>query len=102
MKRLLIAVVLIPTILLTGCTSFGDSLVRTQTGWTGGDYRVTLYSGGQSIREWQIKNAIVNEEEGSDGWYFSCGHELVQLSGDVVVEPLTTSKSSVDSPMICN
>ena len=49
-----------------------------------------------------MKDAIINEEEGSDGWYFSCKRELVRISGDVVVEPLKDSEQQVEKPIICN
>lgn len=63
---------------------------------------MTLYSGGTAIREWQVKNTIIDEETGSDGWYFSCNRELIRLSGDVVVEPLENSRQNVENPVICN
>ena len=99
-------IVLLLTVLLifplTSCATLGNSLVKTTTGYVGGDYRVTFYSGGKAVREWQVKDAIINEEEGSDGWYFSCKRELVRISGDVVVEPLKDSEQQVEKPIICN
>lgn len=84
----------------TGCASFSNGLEKNVTSWTGGEFRVILYSGGEAVREWQL-NGIVREENGSDGWYFNCGGALVRISGDVVVEPLSQSKSAVQNPVIC-
>lgn len=102
MKRLIIAAFLILVLPLTSCAALGNRAVKTGTSFAGGDYRVTFYSGGKAVREWQVRNTIVNEEEGSDGWYFSCKRSLIRISGDVVVEPLNQSTPQVQEPVICN
>ena len=102
MKIQLLLLLAILGIFSTGCASLGNQMVRTETSVMGGDYRVTMFSGGKPVRAWEIKNTIVHEEEGSDGWWFSCGGKLVRLSGDVVVEPLSERAVSDVSPTVCN
>lgn len=48
------------------------------------DCTVRQFSGGQLIREWKFKG-IVNSDEHSDGYYFSIGDTLYEVSGDVQV-----------------
>ncbi|MGL5720108.1 MAG: hypothetical protein ACRCYP_04885 [Alphaproteobacteria bacterium] len=87
MKKIFIVIFsLILSSSLVGCASLGNSLSKTGTSISGADYRVTLYSGGQPIRQWDL-HGIVSEEAGSDGWYFNCKRQVIRISGDVVVEP---------------
>lgn len=103
MKRIsLICLLILFSLLTTGCASFGNRLSLSAASVVGGAYRVTLYSGGKPVREWQMSNGIVNEEEGSDGWYFNCKSHVVRISGDVVVEPLDESKNLVSDAVVCN
>lgn len=102
MKKVLVALFLAIALPLTGCASFGNSISLSTSKAIGGDYRVTLYSGGKAVREWQLKNGFVNEEEGSDGWYFNCKSHTIRLSGDVVVEALSGSQQQVDNSVVCN
>jgi hypothetical protein len=84
----------------TGCASLGNSLSKTGTSIVGADYRVTLYSGGQPVRQWDL-HGIVNEEDGSDGWYFNCKRQVIRISGDVVVEP-PSETPALSSLVVCN
>ena len=70
---------------LASCATMGNSLSKAGAGLVGGNYRVTLYSGGSAVRQWDLKGTV-NEEDGSDGWYFNCKGQVVRISGDVVVE----------------
>jgi len=49
--------------------------------------RVTLYSGGQEVKVWEFYG-IVNDEDGSAGYYFYYNNKLVEVSGDIVIEHL--------------
>ncbi|MBL1177668.1 MAG: hypothetical protein FWK01_21675 [Pantanalinema sp. GBBB05] len=102
MKRVLLALVLAVALPLTGCASFGNSLSLSTSKVVGGDYRVTLYSGGKAVREWQLKSGFVNEEEGSDGWYFNCKNHTIRISGDVVVEALSGSQQQANESTVCD
>ena len=99
LRGLLLVILLVFT---TGCASLGNSVVRTRTGITGGHFLVSQYSGGQLIRQWEVRG-IITEEEYSDGWNFNC-HGLVRLSGDVVVEPFKSAPEAIvqDERVICN
>ena len=102
MKKIFLPGLLALLLICQGCASLRNSLTKTGTQWNGGDFRITLYSGGKAVRGWDVKNAIVDEEEGSDGWLFSCRGNLVRLSGDVVVEPLSEAKTPDVEPYVCN
>ena len=90
--------------LLNGCTP------SKENNWTqnfsrifGDDYRVTLYSGGKAVREWQLRHGNVNYEKNDDGWFFSCRKHLVVIrSEEIVIEPLAYSQQQVENPIICN
>lgn len=102
MKKALLCLFLAIALPLTGCASFGNRMSLATSGAMGGDYRVTLYSGGKAVREWQLKNGFVNEEEGSDGWYFNCKSHTIRISGDVVVESLGGSQQQTDNSIVCD
>lgn len=85
MKKLLLALTLIAV--TTGCSKIENSIQKFQNATTGGIYKVTLYSGGKVVREWNVKG-FVSSEEGSDGYYFDIDGKLVQVTGDLVIEQL--------------
>jgi len=99
-KRFFVVIVLLLGFSLTGCASLGNSLSKTGTSIAGADYRVTLYSGGKPIRQWDL-HGIVSEESGSDGWYFNCKRQVIRISGDVVVEP-PSEVEALPSLIKCN
>ena len=45
------------------------------------NYTIKQYSGGVLIGEYTFKG-MLNDSEGSDGYYFYLGDELVEVSGD--------------------
>lgn len=96
--KLTIAAIVI-ALFLTSCASTVNTLQRNVTGITGDHYLVTMYSGGNIIRQWELQGTV-NEEDGSDGWYFSCDG-LIRISGDVVVEVFNTD-NALDSRVQCN
>lgn len=103
MKKLFAIGLLLIAVFLSGCSSMGNRLVKMSTDTLGGDYRVTLFSGGHAVKIWEVENSIINEEQGSDGWFFSCKNKLIRISGEVVVEPLSFENSSKSIPsIICN
>lgn len=80
MRKLLIAICLVS---LTGCARKCESISRK---YQAGDKPniVRHFSGGQLIREWRF-NGIVNSSESSDGYYFTIGDTLYEVSGDVQI-----------------
>ena len=83
--RIALAVLLVFS--LNACASTRNLWVKNTTQFLGGNFTVTLYSGGQPVRAWELRDGVVDEEAGSDGWNFACKTRLIRLSGDVVVEP---------------
>ncbi|MEM6401359.1 MAG: hypothetical protein AAF757_14180 [Cyanobacteria bacterium P01_D01_bin.116] len=104
LTTLLLTISFLILIALSGCTpSKGNNWTQRLSNLLGDDYRVTLYSGGKAVREWQLKHGIVNYEKNDDGWFFSCRKHLVVIRGEeIVIEPLAYSQPQVKSPIICN
>lgn len=96
-RNCFLTVVLFVVLFLTSCGGLRNSLTKFSSDVVTGDFSVQFYSGGKLIREYQIYQGFVNEEEGSDGWFFRCRGELVRLSGDVIVEPLSFSQGTENS-----
>lgn len=55
----------------------------------GKKHRVTMYSGGKQIGQWESTGSIHNEEH-SDGYYFKDDktEKMISISGDVIIETL--------------
>ena len=70
-------------LLFTGCTKAEYSQL---TGF-GKDYNISVYSGGQKIKEFISSGKVLTEKE-SDGWFFMNKEtgKLVRISGTVIVE----------------
>lgn len=104
LKIVLLIISFLLLILLSGCNpSKGNSWTKRISNFLGDDYRITLYSGGKAVREWQLRRGIVNYEKNDDGWFFSCKKHLVVIRGEeIVIEPLAYSQQQVKNPMICN
>ncbi|MEM9922559.1 MAG: hypothetical protein AAF915_02180 [Cyanobacteria bacterium P01_D01_bin.50] len=104
LKVVLLIISFLILILLSGCNpSKGNSWTQRISNLLGDDYRITLYSGGKAVREWQLRRGIVNYEKNDDGWFFSCKKHLVVIRGrEIVIEPLAYSQQQVKNPMICN
>ena len=69
--------------LVVGCTD----AQKSQIGSLGSKFKVTLYSNGEAVREWESTGKVMAESE-SDGWYFTDAktNKLVRVSGSVVIE----------------
>lgn len=79
--------ILILTLLfLTSCTQRGYQSFNRRFQFTERYYRVSVFSGGKIIKQFNFKG-IINQEENSDGiyWYDTYG-ELIEVSGDYIVE----------------
>lgn len=104
LKVVLLIISFLILILLSGCNpSEGNSWTHKISNLLGDDYRITLYSGGKAMREWQLRRGIINYEKNDDGWFFSCKKHLVIIRGEeIVIEPLAYSQQQVKNPIICN
>ncbi len=72
-------------LLACGCTN----AERAQLGGFGKDFKVSVYSGGEKVKEWTSSGKVLTEKD-TDGWYFSdkSSGKLVRVSGTVVVEEM--------------
>jgi hypothetical protein len=72
-------------ILLNGCTK----AERAQFGGYGNNFKVTVYSGSEAVREFKSEGKVLSEDH-TDGWYFldAKTQKLVRVSGTVIVEQL--------------
>ena len=89
-KSMLMVVVTISaaTILLSGCgESFHNEISKMGAGISGGNYKVTVWSGGQPVKVYEV-SGYINSETHSDGWYFFVNGKLVRVSGTVTIEQL--------------
>lgn len=104
LKAVFLIISFLILIVMSGCTpSKGNNWTQKISHLLGDDYRITLYSGGKAVREWQLKHGTVNYEKNDDGWFFSCRKHLVIIRGEhIVIEPLAYSYQQVKSPIICN
>ncbi|MDY6898654.1 MAG: hypothetical protein SWZ49_11335 [Cyanobacteriota bacterium] len=104
LTTILLTISFLVIIFLSGCTSTKEhNWTQKLSNILGDDYRVTLYSGGKAVREWQLRHGIVNHEKKDDGWFFSCRKHLVVIRGEeIVIEPLAYSQPQVKNPVICN
>ncbi len=104
LKSVLLIITLLILIVVSGCTpDKANNWTQKISNLLGDDYRITLYSGGKAVREWQLEHGIVNYEKNDDGWFFSCRKHLVVIRGqEIVIEPLAYSSQQVKNPIICN
>ena len=79
--KLLLSIIVLSLFSFGGCARMCESFDRSfQTGNL--DYHVKQYSGGQLIGEWKF-SGIVNNSDGSDGYYFNYQGQTVEISGDI-------------------
>jgi hypothetical protein len=76
MKKLLLAGALILGVSsLAGCSSMNNSFNKMKAGTTSSDYVVIKYNlKGEPTRYWILRDNFVNNEESSDGYYWSDSH----------------------------
>lgn len=69
---------------LSGCQK-GCSKLNKNLQMSARSYQIKQYSGGKCIAEYNF-NGILNDSEGSDGYYFFKGDTLVEVSGDLIIK----------------
>lgn len=76
MKKILLgAAVILGMASLSGCSSLNNSFNKWKAGTTSSDYVVVKYAlDGQPARYWVIRDNFVNNEEQSDGYYWTDSH----------------------------
>ena len=79
------AATLLAAALFSGCSAAERS--RFAFGNKAYDYKVTLYSGGQPVRVWHSKGAVISESD-SDGYFLvdKATDKIVEVAGTVVIE----------------
>jgi len=87
MKRFSI-LILVLLFASTSCARFRQNNQRNLFDNHKHDIKVTLYSGGKEVRIWDLKDAIISNSISSDGYYFYVKDQLVEISGDIVIEYL--------------
>jgi hypothetical protein len=82
MKKLLIPIMVLSSILITSCT---DSKREKMFNY-GNEFKIELYSGGHLVRTW-VSTGKVSSERESDGYYFKdkATGKLVEVTGDIVI-----------------
>lgn len=72
-------------LLLAGCSAAVNNYSKTAAGMMSGDYKVTVWSGGQAVEVYNVTDSFVNAGDGG-GWFFFVEDKLVRVSGTVTVE----------------
>lgn len=88
MKKILFALILIGSASLTGCGQFQNQMTLVGAGMKTGDWKVTVWSGGQPVKVYEINDSFVSTEENSDGWFFNYNGKLVRVTGTITIEEL--------------
>ena len=84
MKKIYYALMVLACISLSGCARTCNSLDRSfQTGSR--NYHIEQYSGGQKINVYDFRG-ILDNQEGSDGFYFYKGDTLIEVSGTLLIK----------------
>ena len=73
-------------LLLAGCSASMNYYGKIGAGLGAGDYKVTVWSGGEAVAVYNVKNSFVNTETDTDGWFFFVDGKLVRVTGTVTVE----------------
>ena len=95
-KRLLIIAVVSLMLLTSGCASLSNSVSKTMDSATGSDFVIYKHSGGEIV-EWQIiRDKVLDNEEGSDGYYWTQNGRIQRISGDLTIRDISgLSKEAV-------
>jgi ABC-type glycerol-3-phosphate transport system substrate-binding protein len=69
-----------------GCSAWQNKMNKMGAGMGSGDYTVTVWSGGQAVATYEVKNGFVNTETQSDGYFFFVNGKLVRVTGTITIE----------------
>jgi hypothetical protein len=83
-NRILILVAIVSLVAMSSCQKNWESFNKNfQTGKR--SYHVEQYSGGKLIATYDFVG-IINDSQGSDGYYFHKGDSLIEISGDLIIK----------------
>lgn len=82
MKRLLIIALIL---ICCSCTQKGCARMEKSMQYSERQYSIYQYSGGKLIGEYHFRG-ILNDAEGSDGYYWFKGDSLIEVSGDLTIK----------------
>ena len=68
---------------MTSCQKSWEK-IRKNTQTTNRNYVIDQYSGGVLIGHYEFRG-MLNDSDGSDGYYYYDGKTLVEISGDLVI-----------------
>ena len=79
-----VVAVLLCLVILAGC-SWSATVADLKS--LGKEHKVTMWSGGQLVREWTSAGKVESMSE-SDGWQFmdKGSGQLIRVGGDVIIE----------------
>lgn len=86
MKKATLVMISAAVLFLAGCSAAMNNYSKTAAGMLSGNYKVTVWSGGQAVAVYHVKDSFVNTEQNSDGWFFFVDGKLIRVSGTVTVE----------------
>jgi len=82
MRKLLLYFFLV--LVLSSCQR-GCERWKKKTQFSKRTYEVVMYSGGDTVFHDRF-TGILNDNDGSDGFYYSKGDTLIEISGDYIVK----------------
>ncbi len=82
MNKLLIFLL---ALVFAACSTKGCTRMNKEWQMSDRTYIVKQYSGGKLIGEYKFEG-ILNDSEGSDGYYFFKGDSLIEVSGDLIIK----------------
>ena len=89
MKNIITKLILIGAMALSvSCSGQLNRLNKLGDALSSGDYNVKVYSGGEIVEQYEVRNSFVNSEPKSDGWFFYVDGKLHRVAGTVVIEEL--------------
>lgn len=72
-------------VILCGCTQRGCQKMEKQFQFSERNYHITQYSGGKIVGDYKFYG-ILNDSEGSDGYFFFKQDTLIEVSGDLTIK----------------
>ena len=84
MKKTALILLFVTALSLCGCARSCESFNRSfET--SDRNYTIEQYSGGVLIKTYQFKG-ILNNQENSDGYYFTIKDTLIEIGGDLIIK----------------
>ncbi len=80
-------IIILSLLVLTSCSRGCQEFERNIIDNHDHEIRVTQFSGGQKVGEWEF-NGIVTNSANSDGYCFYYKGKLIEVSGDIKIEYL--------------